>query len=155
MKALKHILLYSLILILMNGCANKQPMENQENVSATIIALEREALELWNSGNPDGFLNLSSEDVVYIDPSLEQKLEGIEQLKTYYNRARGQVKVDRYEIVRPVVQSTSNAAVLTYNLISYIGNDAYKWNCTEVYKLNTDNQWKIIHTHWSFFQPDK
>jgi hypothetical protein len=40
-------------------------------------------------------------------------------------------------------------AVLTFNLFSYIGNDVSKWNCTEVYRLECDGQWKIVHTHWS------
>jgi len=38
-------------------------------------------------------------------------------------------------------------------LISYTGEIEYKWNCTEVYRLDNDG-WKIIQTHWSFTKPD-
>ena len=126
---------------------------NNEEVQAAIIALETHALELWNNGNPDGFLGLSSDDVVYFDP--EQKLEGKKALEDYYNSIRGMVKVDSYQMIKPVVQLSSDVAVLTYNLDSHSGGMIFKWNCTEVYKLDLSNQWKIIHTHWSFVQPNK
>lgn len=48
---------------------------SNEDVKSTIIALEEQALKLWNNGNPDGFIELSSDDVVYIDPAFENKLE--------------------------------------------------------------------------------
>lgn len=35
---------------------NKIP---EMNTKTTIIALEKQALELWNNGNPDGFIALS------------------------------------------------------------------------------------------------
>ena len=43
---------------------------------AAIIALERRAPERWNQGDPDGFLELTSGDVVYFDPALGRKLIG-------------------------------------------------------------------------------
>jgi len=137
----------------MNGCTGKA--SNDEDVKATIIALEKQALELWNNGNPDGFLELSSDDVIYFDPFFEYKLEGKKSLEDYYNKIRGQFKVESYKMIRPVVQSISEVSILTYNLTSQSGNETYKWNCTEVYKLNSHSQWEIIHTHWSFVQPDK
>ena len=42
---------------------------------AAIIALERRAPER-NQGDPDGFLELTSGDVVYFDPALGRKLIG-------------------------------------------------------------------------------
>ena len=136
----------------MNGCIGTA--SNNEDIKATIIALEKQALELWNNGNPDRFIELSDDDVIYFDPFFECKLEGKEALENYYNEIRGQVKVESYEMIKPVVQSTSEFSVLTYNLISHSGGETYRWNCTEVYKLNSHNQWKIIHSHWSFVQPD-
>ena len=58
---------------------------NNEEVRATIIALETQAFELWNNGNPDGFIELSSDDVVYFDPALENQLVGKKALEDYYN----------------------------------------------------------------------
>lgn len=49
---------------------------SDEDIKATIIALEKQALELWNNGNPNGFIELSTDDIVYFDPAFENKLEG-------------------------------------------------------------------------------
>lgn len=131
-----------------------ESVSEKERVKETIITLEKQALELWNNGNPDGFLELSSDDVIYFDPFFERKLEGKQALEAYYNGIRGQVKVESYEIIRPVVRTSSDISILTYNLISHSGNETYQWNCTEVYHLNSQGKWKIIHTHWSFVQPN-
>jgi len=125
-----------------------------EDTKAKIIALEKQALELWNSGNPDGFLELTSEDVVYIDPAFERKLEGKKALTEYYNTVRGKIKIDQYEMINPTVQLSTNMAVLTYNYIVQRDGFTFRMNCTEVYQLGISNQWKIIHTHWSFVQPN-
>ncbi|MDL2243781.1 nuclear transport factor 2 family protein, partial [Bacteroidales bacterium OttesenSCG-928-J19] len=80
-----------------------------------IINLEKQALELWNNGNPDAFIDLSADDVVYIDPAFESKLEGKKALEDYYNSIRGKIKIDQYEMINPTVQLSAEVAVLTYN----------------------------------------
>lgn len=127
---------------------------DDESLKAKIIALEKQALALWNNGNPDGFLELSSEDVVYIDPAFEYKLEGKKALEDYYNSVRGKIKIDQYEMINPTVQLSVDIAVLTYNYAVQRDGLTFKMSCTEIYQLNTSNQWKIIHTHWSFAQPN-
>jgi hypothetical protein len=62
---------------------------------------------------------------------------------------RGTVKMDRFEIINPVVQQAGTMAVLTYNLQTSSGDTLWKENCTEVYRLEENNEWKIIHSHWS------
>lgn len=126
----------------------------KENVAAMIIDLETEALERWNSGDPDGYLALYAEDITYFDPFQEKRFDGFDKMKSFYGSLRGQVCIDRYEMIDPVVQVSGTMAVLTYNLYSYEGENVYKWNCTEVYRLERSGQWKIIHNHWSFIRPD-
>ena len=87
-----------------------------------------------------------------MDPSLETKIEGLEQLRTYY-KGMQLPPADHFDMIRPVVQVTQNIAVLTFNLDSYLSDKVIKWNCTEVYRRNPDNQWKIIQTHWSYVKP--
>lgn len=123
------------------------------DITTTIIALEKAALEEWNKGNPDIYLSLYASDMTYFDPFFEKRLDSYEQVKTYYEEIRGTVHVDRYEMINPIVNATSEMAVLTFNLISYEGENVYRWNCTEVYKLNENKVWKIIQTHWSFIKP--
>ncbi len=125
---------------------------NHENIATKIIALETAALEKWNNGNPSGYLELYTPDFTYFDPFLEKRLDGFDKIEALYEEMRGKVRVDKYEIIEPVVQATDEMAVLTYNLISYTEETVYKWNCTEVYKLVT-NEWKIIHNHWSLIKP--
>lgn len=123
------------------------------DISDTIIALEKGALEKWNQGNPNGYLDISADDVTYFDPFTEQRLDGLKTLKQYYEPIKGQIHVSRYEMFNPNVTCTNNMAVLTFNLHSYEHDKVYKWNCTEVYRLEPNGQWKIVQTHWSFIKP--
>jgi hypothetical protein len=126
--------------------------QDLNSISKMIIETEKSALERWNNGDPSGFLEISAKDVVYFDPFTEQRLNGLENLTKLYESIRGQIKVDKYEMINPIVQSVDNMAVLTYNLDSYSGSALEKWNCTEVYRFD-DKKWKIIQTHWSFTKP--
>lgn len=127
---------------------------NNENIKAMILALEEQALEQWNNGNPDGFIDLSADDVIYIDPSFENKLVGKKALENYYNSIRGKIKIDLWKMISPVIQLSSEVAVLTYNYEAHRDGVIFLMSCTEIYKLYSKNQWKIIHTHWSFVQPN-
>ncbi len=127
---------------------NLNIMQNK-TVAETIIALETEALNAWHIGDPDPYLELYSEDFTYFDPVRERRLDGWNKIKELYETVRGTVKMDRFEIINPVVQQSGTMAVLTYNLESYTGDTLFKENCTEVYRLEGDNKWKIIHSHWS------
>lgn len=127
--------------------------QEKMTVQEKIIGLEKAALERWNHGDPTGFLELSATDVVYFDPSIEKRIDGLEALTKLYEPAKGQIQVDRYEMINPLVQATGEMAVLTYNLQSYVNDKVHKWNCTEVFRHEPDGKWKIIQTHWSPTQP--
>ena len=115
-----------------------------------IISMECVALDRWGKGDPSGFLEICAPDVVYFDPYLERRIDGREALSDYYEALRGKVSIERFELLNPLVQLVGDAAVLTFNYVSYGGNeDAYRWNCTEVFR-HRDDEWKIIQTHWSF-----
>ncbi len=126
----------------------------QQTLEEKIIGMEKEALERWNNGDPSGFLEICAEDVVYFDPFLERRLDGKAKLTELYESIRGQVKVDKDDMLNPKVQATNEMAVLTFNLVSYSSVRPAKWNCTEVYRLENDGSWKIIQTHWSFTKPE-
>lgn len=121
-----------------------------ENIASTIIKLECDALERWGKGDPSGFLEICAPDVVYFDPDLHRRIDGIESLTSYYENIRGKVFFNRFELLNPVVQVVGDAAILTFNYVSYPADGkARPWNCTEVYRLS-HNKWRIIQTHWSF-----
>jgi uncharacterized protein (TIGR02246 family) len=131
-------------------------------VTEQIISLERAALDRWIRADPDGYLSLYDKDVNYFDPFREKRVDGLDELSARVAPMRG-IKLPftepRYEMINPVVRVDGNVAVLTFNLVNY-GKPTGKteetvlarWNATEVYR-QIDGSWRIIHTHWSFTQP--
>ncbi|MFA5040122.1 MAG: nuclear transport factor 2 family protein [Bdellovibrionales bacterium] len=117
-----------------------------------VFELERSALKRWCMGDPTGFLEISALEVTYFDPFLPQRLDGWDNLNSYYECLRGKVSVLHYEIINPQIQDLGDIAILTYNFVSQV-NDKRKlrWNCSEVYR-RTALGWKIIQTHWSLPQ---
>jgi ketosteroid isomerase-like protein len=113
-----------------------------------IVAMERAALDRWAKGDPSGFLKIYAPDIVYFDPTVEQRQDGIEAVTSLYEKIRGKIHLDRYELISPTVQLCGEAAVLTFNYAGYAGGEVYRWNCTEVYRRGPDG-WRIIQSHWS------
>lgn len=116
-----------------------------------VIDLEKAALARWCNGDPSGFLELASPDVVYFDPFLPARLDGLDKLTTYYESVRGTIFAPRHEMIDPHVNEIGNAAILTFRFVSYSGSEGaeMRWNCTEVYRKEGD-LWLIVQTHWSF-----
>lgn len=128
------------------SCGQNSATDDRD--AATIIALERAALDRWGKGDPAGFLEISSPDVVYFDPTLERRMDGLAALTRFYDGLRGQVHLIRYELLDPKVQLCGDAAVLTYNFTGETDGKTDRWNCTEVYR-RAPHGWRIIQTHWS------
>lgn len=118
-------------------------------IAEKIISIEKDALDRWNNGDPSGYLEICAEDVCYFDSATEARIDGLDNLTKYYEALRGKVIVDKDEILNPKVQAVENMAVLTFNLISHLGEVKRKWNCTEVYRKEENGDWKIIQSHWS------
>lgn len=120
-------------------------------IADDIIALEQAALDRWCAGDPDAFLDLSAEDVVYFDPFRTERLDGLAALTSLYDSLRGQIFAPQHEMIDPKVQLVGDAAVLTFRFVSYNGSEGKRvaWNCTEVYRRDPEG-WRIIQTHWSF-----
>ena len=124
----------------------------------TIIALERGALDRWGRGDPLGYLDLYAREVTYFDPMREKRIDGFEAMQQALEPIKGLVKIDRYEMIDPQVYRAGDAAILTYNLVSYGRSPAgdalaVRWNSTAVY-AQIDRQWKIVHSHWSYTKPE-
>jgi ketosteroid isomerase-like protein len=120
-----------------------------ENSEKAVLALERAALDRWGKGDPDGYLEITTTDVAYLDPFVHRRVDGIDALRAWYEPIRGKVRIDRDEIIDPRVQVIGDAAILTMQFRSYGSEGAKLWNCTEVYQ-RTGGDWKIAHSHWSY-----
>jgi len=139
------------------AAAGKQPKPGttDQDAALKIIAMERDALERGAKGDVDSFVNLSDPDVVYFDPSLERRIDGLAALKEYYHKnSKPPEEGFDIELINPKVQLTGDVAVLTFNYKS-TGRRTGRvqlWNCTEVYR-RTAGDWRIIQTHWSWTRP--
>ena len=126
------------------------------DVAKHIISLERSALDRWIRADPDGYLSLYAKEATYFDPFREKRVDGLDDLNARMAAMRGK---PRYDMINPVVHVEGNTAVLTFNLVNY-GKPSgsaeetvlARWNATEVYR-KMGGDWRIIHTHWSFTQP--
>ena len=118
-------------------------MNREQDSAALIIAMERAALDRWGNGDPAGFLEISAPEVVYFDPYQERRIDGLDALTRYYAAIRGKVHIDRYELLNPLVQLSGDMAVLTFNYVSFGGEEQNRWNCTEVYR-RAGGEWRII-----------
>lgn len=132
----------------------------RQDIPSTIVAMERAALDRSDKGDADGFLEISDPDVVYMDPSLDKPIHGLEALRTYYHRnaalylknaaLAGQAQG---EMANSKVQVAGDVAVLTFNYATAAERGrGHGWNATEVYHRTKDG-WRIIHTHWSYIKP--
>ncbi|MFB3853868.1 MAG: nuclear transport factor 2 family protein [Vicinamibacterales bacterium] len=123
----------------------------QPTAAATIIAMERAALDRSDELDPEGFLEISDPGVVYIDPALERPIVGLENLRKYYESFGGSGTPAAGEMLDSNVQVMGDAAVLTFNYRRKDGKGP-RWNATEVYR-RTEEGWRIVHTHWSYIKP--
>jgi len=120
-----------------------------DSAQEIILARERQALDRWGKGDPEGFLSINAPDVTYFDPFQEARIDGLPALQALYATIRGKIKIERDEIIDPRVQLLGDAAVLTYRFVSQGSEGTARWNCTEVYHC-AGGEWRIVHSHWSF-----
>jgi hypothetical protein len=123
----------------------------------TILSLEQSAMERWRNGDPGGFVELSAEDVSYIDPGQVEPILGLEKFSTCMKQLEGKIHYQKSEFIDPRVVLVGDAAVLSYNYRSSVTTpegtilSQTPWNATEVY-FRRNHQWQIVHTHWSFIR---
>ena len=120
-----------------------------------ILPLEKAAMERWRNGDPMGFVELSAEDICYVDPGLTKPILGLNEYRAYMDQVQGKIHYDRSEFIASKIVSVGEAALLTYNyrssLLSPQGTVSSQtpWNASEVY-FKREGEWKIVHSHWSY-----
>jgi ketosteroid isomerase-like protein len=146
--------------------AGVMPPANAQGTTAPtleqIVKLERAALDRWVRLDPQGYLDLYSPDVTYFDPQREQRIDGLEAMKTLLAPIRNMTPPftnPRYDLIAPRLQVRGDTALLTFNLVSYGTPPGGKemvvarWNSSELY-ARVGGAWKIIHSHWSLTKPE-
>jgi len=157
--------IFSAFALLLAAVAGGGPLSAQELITRdlngpdtpanTIFRLENEAMEQWRQGNPMRWVEISTDDVVYIDPGLATPVVGTKAYREYLTPLQGKIHYDASDFVEPRVALAGDLAVLTYNYHS-LRRDADGemqrtsfWNTTQVY-VRRAGTWKIIHSHWSY-----
>lgn len=130
-------------------------MEADMEITTEIIALERAALDRWGRGDPQGCLETYASDITYFDPVAPTRVDGLDAMKAWYAPIAGKVKIARYDMIGAKVQRYGEIAVLSYQLINYGDHDIplNRWNTTAVYR-QSDAGWKVVHSHFSYTQPE-
>ena len=130
-------------------------MNHADETANQIMALDRAALDRWGKGDPGGYLELSAPDTTYFDPVLARRIDGYRALEEHFIPIAGKVSIDRYEMLNAHVTVEGASALLTYNLVDYVSGEPKptRWNVTQVYRRSEEG-WKIIHSHYSFTQPE-
>ena len=133
-----------------------------DRVLEELVALERAALDRWIRLDPDGYLEIQAQEVTYFDPFTESRVDGLDAMRQRLEpmkKAKLPFTNPRYEMANPKVQLHGDVALLTFNLVNYgtmpDGQERVltRWNSSEVY-ARSGGSWKIIHSHWSFIQPE-
>jgi ketosteroid isomerase-like protein len=127
-----------------------------------LVALERSALDRWIEMDPQGCLDLQAPEVTYFDPFTETRVDGLDAMRARLapmKQMKPPFAAPRYDMIDPKVQHHGEVTLLTFHLVNY-GTPpgapervVARWNSTEVYG-RIDGTWKVVHSHWSFIQPE-
>jgi ketosteroid isomerase-like protein len=155
------VLLGSCGFIASTATPTQQRSGSADRVLEELVALERGALDRWIRLDPQGYLDLLAPEATYFDPTTESRIDGLKVMQSRLAPMKDMKPPftdPRYEMIGPKVQRLGDVALLTFNLVNY-GKLAgqpesvlARWNSTEAY-ARIDGRWKIIHSHWSFVQP--
>lgn len=129
---------------------------NQE-LTDTLIALEKGINDRWNKGDVDGALEMYSDDVTYFDPLTEKRLDGKPVVEQYFRTFfEGKLNIFRNEFnqLQVLISDDGSMAVLSYSLINIVLDAEGKeqqgtpWNSTQVYR-RIEGAWRVVHVNWS------
>ncbi len=138
-----------------NNSATWQYKDEKEKALAEyIIGLEKSALDKWFNGDTSGYEALwSKHSFTYFDGAVTERIDDHATIAEFLKTIDGKLFADSYDFRHPRVQFGQDMAVLTYQLFAKTSLIDMEYNCIEVYQKETDGQWRVIHSTWSFIRP--
>ncbi|MEU6914233.1 YybH family protein [Streptomyces olindensis] len=132
---------------------------DKEEISRTVIELEKSFNERWSAGDNTGYLDAFADEVSYFDPILENILVGRDKVVAWIHSLYSDPHIVRSEYLDPQVHVSDEGdlAVLAYKLRTYVLDENGQekqlraWNATHGYRL-IDGRWRIVHSNWAFSQ---
>lgn len=120
-------------------------------LSNSILNLEREALDHWSAGDPEGYSKHAADDITYFDDiGAQNRIESLDALRNYASGLKEMIPPHKYEMVGSKVQLFGDTAILTYHYhpFTFEGNPLTKWRASVVYN-NSSGEWKMVHANWT------
>lgn len=137
-----------------NAAAWHYDSTEQEALAQHIIGLEKAALDKWFAGDTSGYEQLwSKRSFTYFDAVVKERIDDHATIAEFLKTIDGKLFADSYDFRNPRVQIGQDMAVLTYQLFAKTTLIDMEYNCIEVYQKETDGQWRVIHSTWSFIRP--
>ena len=128
--------------------------DEERRLAEHIIGLKRAALDKWFSGDTSGYERLWSErSFTYFDGIVSERVDDHATIAGFLKTIEGKLFADSYDFRSPRVQFGQDMAVLTYQLFAETTLIDMAYNCIEVYQLEADGEWRVIHSTWSFIRP--
>lgn len=124
------------------------------DLTAKIIGLEKGALDKWFKGDTSGYLTIwSQKNFSYFDSAKPHRVDTYAEIKEFVlANVEGKLFADTYDFEDPRVQIKGDMAVLTYQLFAKTSLNEMRYNCIEVYEREGAD-WKVVHSTWSFIRP--
>lgn len=143
------LVVIGLVALVLSACQPRPAAH--EGAEQAILGQERRALDRWAQGDPLGYLDVDAGDVTYFDDiGAHSRIDGIDEMRTYFTSLKGKIPAHRYEVVDPKVQVHGDIGILTLRYDAYAtdGKPLAHWKATSVYH-RAQGQWRIVHAHWS------
>lgn len=126
----------------------------EEQLAEHIIGLEKAALDKWFNGDTSGYADLwSKESFTYFDAVKTERVESHSSIVEFLKDLNGKLFAKTYDLKSPRVQVSTDTALLTFQLFAKTTLIDMEYNCIELYKKESDGQWRVIHSTWAFIRP--
>ena len=89
-------------------------MARDDAIAATVVALERAALDRWARGDTLGDAAGLAETATYFDHATPERLHGAAAIRAHVAAFQNKFTFPRHEMLDPVVHCEGNLAVLAF-----------------------------------------
>ncbi len=120
-----------------------------------VIALEKEALDGWSSGNALEYgIHAHPEQTYFDNLGAQHTVAGIENIRKYVSNAFAELVEHQYEMVDLKARQYGDTVILTYQYHPTLpdGSPSANWAATVIY-ARFDNDWKMVHAGWTMLMP--